>query len=70
MKLDKKGKPMTKHTMFPEGWDTTRIRKEVTSAWEKRKLLEDKKWKGITPSGVPVEGFVSPKRTAYPIFEQ
>ena len=33
----RKGEPMDTHTMFPKDWDNTRIRAEVTSAWENRK---------------------------------
>lgn len=59
---------MTKHTMFPKDWDEARIRAEVTSAWEKR-IVKDDRWKG-TSSGVQIEDFISPNRTAYPIYEK
>ena len=46
-----------------------RIRAEVTSAWEKR-IVKDDRWKGTSSSGVKIEGFISPNRTAYPIYEK
>ena len=60
---------MTNHTMFPKDWDEARIRAEVTSAWEKR-IVKDDRWKGTSSSGVKIEGFISPNRTAYPIYEK
>ena len=56
--------------MFPKDWDNARIRAEVTSAWENRKILEANKWEGISESGVRIEGYVRPRRTAYPIYEK
>ncbi|MCG3358840.1 EndoU domain-containing protein [Neisseria meningitidis] len=60
---------MTKHTMFPKDWDEARIRAEVTSAWESRIMLKDNKWQGTSKSGIKIEGFTEPNRTAYPIYE-
>ena len=60
---------MTNHTMFPKDWDEARIRAEVTSAWESR-IVENNKWVGTSSSGVQIEGFISPNRTAYPIYEK
>lgn len=68
MKKGRGGKPMTNHSMFPKDWDEARIRAEVTSAWEKRKELEGQKWRGISKSGVEIEGFTEPNRTAYPLY--
>lgn len=68
VKTKKGGKVMTKHTMFPKDWDEARIRAEVTSAWEKRKELEGQKWRGTSKSGVEIEGFTEPNRTAYPLY--
>ncbi|HFB6373059.1 TPA: polymorphic toxin MafB class 2, partial [Neisseria gonorrhoeae] len=67
MKKGRGGKPMTNHSMFPKDWDEARIRAEVTSAWEKRKELEGQKWRGTSKSGVEIEGFTEPNRTAYPL---
>ena len=60
---------MTNHTMFPKDWDEARIRAEVTSAWEKR-IVKDDRWKGTSSSGVQIEGFISPNRTAYPLYNE
>ena len=70
VKTKKGGKVMTKHTMFPKDWDEARIRAEVTSAWERKEELENQKWQGRSKSGVLMEGFTEPNRTAYPIYEQ
>ncbi|ENZ6981935.1 polymorphic toxin MafB class 2 [Neisseria gonorrhoeae] len=69
VKTKKGGKVMTKHTMFPKDWDEARIRAEVTSAWESRIMLKDNKWQGTSKSGIKIEGFTEPNRTAYPIYE-
>lgn len=68
MKKGRGGKPMTNHSMFPKDWDEARIRAEVTLAWEKRKELEGQKWRGTSKSGVEIEGFTEPNRTAYPLY--
>ncbi|EPI0556752.1 polymorphic toxin MafB class 2 [Neisseria gonorrhoeae] len=70
VKTKKGGKVMTKHTMFPKDWDEARIRAEVTSAWESRIMLKDNKWQGTSKSGIKIEGFTEPNRTAYPIYEK
>lgn len=69
VKTKKGRKVMTKHTMFPKDWDEARIRAEVTSAWESRIMLKDNKWQGTSKSGIKIEGFTEPNRTAYPIYE-
>lgn len=69
VKTKKGGKVMTKHTIFPKDWDEARIRAEVTSAWESRIMLKDNKWQGTSKSGIKIEGFTEPNRTAYPIYE-
>lgn len=69
MKKGRGGKPMTNHSMFPKDWDEARIRAEVTSAWESRIMLKDNKWQGTSKSGIKIEGFTEPNRTAYPIYE-
>ena len=68
MKKGRSGKPMTNHSMFPKYWDEARIRAEVTSAWEKRKMVNQNKWEGKSSSGVWIEGFITPRGTAYPIY--
>ncbi len=69
VKKGRGGKPMTNHSMFPKDWDEARIRAEVTSAWESRIMLKDNKWQGTSKSGIKIEGFTEPNRTAYPIYE-
>ena len=64
-----KGETMTEHTMFPKDWDEARIRAEVTSAWE-RKEINGNKWKGESSSGVWIEGFINPNKTAYPLYNE
>ena len=70
-KTNKSGKPMTIHTMFPANWSEARIRREVTSAWESKgkKIYPNGKWEAKTPSGIKVEGWLNPRKTAYPIYE-
>ena len=68
VKTKKGGKVMTNHTMFPKDWDEARIRAEVTSAWERREELKGQKWRGTSKSGVEIEGFMEPNRTAYPLY--
>lgn len=62
------GEPMKNHTMFPKDWDDARIRAEVTSAWENRKIRGNR-WEGTSKSGVRIEGHIHPRRTGYPIYE-
>ena len=52
-------------TMFPKTWTSDRIKVEVDEAF-KNKTVVGNKWTGKTPSGVVVEGFLSPKTTVYP----
>lgn len=54
-------------TLFPDSWSADRIKVEVDVAF-KNKTVVGNKWTGKTPSGVVVEGFLSPKTTVYPIF--
>ena len=61
---------MTNHTMFPKDWDEARIRAEVTSAWERRKMVNRNKWEGKSSSGVWIEGFINPNKTAYPLYNE
>jgi len=69
VKARRNGKPMENHTMFPKDWDNARIRAEVTSAWENRKIRGDR-WEGTSKSGVRIEGHIHPRRTGYPIYEE
>lgn len=42
-----------------------RIKVEVDAAFQNRTVTGNK-WNGTTPSGVRVEGYLSPKTTVYP----
>ena len=55
-----------KSTMFPKDWSADKIKSEVEAAFSS-KVVEGKKWSGVTPSGVKVEGYISPKVTVYPL---
>jgi len=58
------------NTMFPKAWDETRIKTEVDAAWKNpNKIIQGDKWISVTPSGVKVEGWTSPRVTAYPIYQ-
>ena len=52
-------------TMFPDSWSADRVRVEVDAAFQ-NKVVSGNKWRGVTPSGVTVEGWLSPKTTVYP----
>lgn len=59
-------------TMFPDHWTGDRIKVEVDAAYQNRQLFKHPKsgasmWSGTTPSGVKVEGYLSPNTTVYPI---
>ncbi|WP_245227165.1 MULTISPECIES: DUF637 domain-containing protein [Pseudomonas] len=52
-------------TLFPDSWTADRIKVEVDGAFQNRTVVGNK-WTGTTPSGVQVEGYISPKTTVYP----
>ena len=56
-------------TMFPRDWTANRIKVEVDFAYKNKTYFYNDSgtlmWKGITPSGVWVEGYISPT-TVYP----
>lgn len=58
------------NTMFPKTWDEARIKAEVDAAWNSpSKIVIGEKWTSVTPSGVKVEGYISPRATVYPIYQ-
>ena len=67
-KLDNRGVS----SMFPDHWSKDRIKVESDGAFRNRTPLEGKEkngWKGNSPSGVEIEGFIAPNKkptTAYP----
>ena len=59
--------------MFPKSWDGARIKNEVEHAFANKTISIELRggkstriWKGITPSGVKVEGYLEPNITVYP----
>jgi len=57
------------HTLFPKGWDETRIKMEVDAAWNNpAKVVTGNTWSSTTTSGVPVSGYISPRTTVFPVF--
>jgi hypothetical protein len=52
-------------TMFPDSWTADRIKVEVDGAFQNKAVVGNKST-GTTPSGVRVEGYMSPKTTVYP----
>ena len=57
-------------TMFPRDWTANRVKVEVDFSYKNKVYFYDNrgilKWKGITPSGVNVEGYTTPNVTVYP----
>jgi Hemagglutinin repeat/Bacterial EndoU nuclease len=61
-------KPGNTHTMFPKDWTADRIKVEVDAAWNSpTKVVSGDYWSAMTPSGVKVEGWLSPRVTAFPV---
>ncbi|RYD98699.1 MAG: hypothetical protein EOP50_04740, partial [Sphingobacteriales bacterium] len=59
------------NTMFPRDWDTARVKTETESAWARRAPVEGQPnmWQGTSNSGVKLQGYLSPRTTAYPLKE-
>ncbi|MEO8388887.1 hemagglutinin repeat-containing protein [Polaromonas sp.] len=58
------------HTMFPKNWTADRIKVEIDGAWnDPGKTVIGNKWFGKTPSGVKVEGYLSPSTTVFPVYQ-
>ncbi|WP_076718036.1 EndoU domain-containing protein [Motiliproteus sp. MSK22-1] len=58
------------NTMFPKEWDEIRVKTEVDAAWnDPNKIVQGDKWISVTPSGVKVEGWISPRTTVYPVYQ-
>ncbi|WNJ95683.1 EndoU domain-containing protein [Vibrio ruber] len=59
------------NTMFPKYWDEIRVKKEVDAAWNSsNKVVDGDFWSSTTPSGVKVEGYISPRTTVYPVYQE
>ena len=59
---------MTNHTMFPKDGMRRELGLKLLRLGENRKLKEHNKWVGVSQSGVKIEGYTEPNRTAYPIY--
>lgn len=67
-KTDRNGNPMF-NTMFPKTWTAERVASELDAAWNSpNKTIRGDKWSALTPSGVRVEGYLTPRVTAYPVY--
>lgn len=59
--------------MFPDTWSADRIKYEIDLAYKNRTEFTNKDgrnmWKGKTPSGVEVQGYLEPKTTVYPVMK-
>ena len=59
------------NTMFPQHWDAAKIEAEIASAWTSQRPHPSGKedmWIGTSSSGVDIEGYKSPRTTAYPVY--
>ena len=67
-KLKVKGDGITPQetTLFLEYWSKSRIIVEVDIAY-KNKIVTGRYWKGTTPSGIKVRGYLYPNTTVYPL---
>jgi hypothetical protein len=61
-------KNVATQTMFPKEWTEARIKVELDGAWNNRTATGNQ-WEGYTPSGVLVRGYLSPRVTAYPVYQ-
>ena len=56
--------------MFPEHWTADRIKVEVDIAFKNKTMTGIYKWKGRTPSGIEVRGYIDKNgniTSVYPI---
>ncbi len=57
-------------TFFPDSWSASRIRREVTAAFENREPGTGPFWKGYSPTGILIKGWLDSAgniATAYPV---
>lgn len=54
-----------KSTFFPPSWSQVRIEYEVTEAFKRKDVQEGQKWRGVSPSGIVIEGYMNPGRTTF-----
>ena len=59
------------NTMFPKNWSREKIIDEIDSAWKNQTSHESsERWRGLSKSGVIIEGYKRPLPTAYPIYNK
>lgn len=59
------------NTMFPADWSRGKISDEIDSAWKNQTSHESsERWRGLSKSGVIIEGYKRPLPTAYPIYNK
>ena len=59
------------NAMFPADWNRERIIEKIDSARKNQKLHEPgNKWRGVSKSGVVIEGYKNLSPTAYPIYKK
>jgi hypothetical protein len=56
------------NAMFPTSWTENRIKVEIDGAWNSpTKVIDGNRWRAQSPSGVTIEGWLTPRLTAYPL---
>ena len=59
----------TRSTFFPDSWSRAQVLDEIRGAFNNRTFTSGKKWNGISPSGLKIEGYLDNAgniNTAYP----
>ena len=69
LKVKRDGITPQETTLFPESWTESRIIVEVDIAYKNRIISQTRRniWKGTTPSGIKVEGYIAPNTTVFPL---
>ena len=52
-------------TFFPADWSRARIEFEVSEAFKVKQMMGATKWKGTSPSGIEIEGYINSSRTTF-----
>ena len=62
-------------TMFPDSWSESRIKQEISGAWNSSDFNSQitkngTEWSGTSPSGIKIKGYIKNNgTTAYPIYQ-
>ena len=62
----------TPSTFFPNSWYRAQVVDEIGGAFKNRIFTSGEKWRGISPSGLTIEGYLDNAgniNTAYPLYE-